>query len=177
MKKVPFIIFLDIDGVFNCQTFYKERQDKREKHGYPKEQTQLEYQKDQLCSERIMWFNKLVKDIDATVVISSTWRSSGVEELQEMFDYVGFTFKILDVTPYGGRISCRGDEIKHWLEQNITKEEYGINYYDFYKYAIIDDDSDMLLNQADHLFLTDNYSGLTPNTCYRIKRFATHKTF
>jgi hypothetical protein len=40
-------------------------------------------------------------------------------------------------------------------------------------YVIIDDDSDMLLHQAEHFFLTDNYSGLTPNTCYKIKRYLT----
>jgi len=27
------------------------------------------------------------------------------------------------------------------------------------------------------LDVTDNYSGLTPNTCYKIKRYFTHKTF
>jgi len=63
------------------------------------------------------------------------------------------------------------------LKKNINIKEHGVNYYDFYKYAIIDDDSDMLLNQEQNFFQTDNYSGLTPNTCYKIKRFATHKTF
>ena len=54
---------------------------------------------------------------------------------------------------------------------------FGIHYYDFYRFAIIDDDSDMLLNQQFNFFQTDNYSGLTPNICYRIKRFFIHKTF
>ena len=50
-------------------------------------------------------------------------------------------------------------------------ETCGCHYYDFYNYVIIDDDSDMLLNQQEHFFNTDYYSGLTHNTCYRIKRF------
>jgi hypothetical protein len=178
MKKIPFIIFLDIDGVFNCQLFYKERRARWLKDGSPdKNGTMAEYHQSQFCRERVTWFNDLVKDIDATVVVSSTWRGDGVEKLQEIFDSVGGTFKVHDVTPYGGKGTVRGCEIKMWICDNITKEEYGINYYDFYKYAIIDDDSDMLLNQANHFFQTDNYSGLTPNTCYKIKRFATHETF
>lgn len=28
-----------------------------------------------------------------------------------------------------------------------------------------------------HFFQTDNYAGLTPTICYKIKRFFTHKTF
>ena len=31
--------------------------------------------------------------------------------------------------------------------------------------------------QQAHFFQTDSYSGLTPNTVYKIKRFLTHKTF
>ena len=41
----------------------------------------------------------------------------------------------------------------------------------------VDDDGDMLLWQQHNFFQTDNYSGLTPNICYKIKRFFTHKTF
>ena len=48
--------------------------------------------------------------------------------------------------------------------------EFG-NKYSPYNYVIIDDDSDMLLWQANHFFQTDSYSGLTPNICYRIKRY------
>jgi len=177
MKKLPFFIFLDIDGVFNCQTFYRERHKrwKEEENRPKKSENEMDYYKDQFCKERVGWFNELVKDIDAKVVVSSVWRSHGVEKLQEIFDAVGFTFKIFDITPRTGYE--RGTEISKWLKDNIDKDVYGIHYFDFYRYAIIDDDSDMLLNQAPHFFQTDNYSGLTPNTCYKIKRYATHETF
>jgi hypothetical protein len=35
----------------------------------------------------------------------------------------------------------------------------------------------MLLWQQHNFFQTDNYSGLTPTTTYKIKRFFTQKTF
>ena len=175
MIKQPFIIFIDIDGVFNCETFYLERQTQWKKDGFPENESRADYYANQFCKKRIEWFNELVEEIDATVVVSSTWRSHGVEKLQEIFDSVGGTFKVFDVT--GSTGYERGTDISQWLKKNINIKEHGVNYYDFYKYAIIDDDSDMLLNQEQNFFQTDNYSGLTPNTCYKIKRFATHKTF
>lgn len=157
MKK-PFIIFLDIDGVLNCQVFYEKRKVK----GY----------KGNICKERMGWLNDLVKDLNATVVISSTWRSDGKQKLQEVFNEYGATFEIHDVTPYGGKGTVRGNEIRMWLSENISPETYGCYSHDFTRYAIIDDDSDMLLWQKANFFQTDSYSGLTPNICYKIKRFA-----
>lgn len=178
------IIFLDIDGVFNCQLFFKSKQyeDYKEakkslrKAVKSKEIESLDYYKSQICSERIEWFNELCKEVNAVVVISSTWRmGKTVEELQEIMNYCGGTFKIIDKTIHTGYE--RGTEISQWLKDNITPETYGCHYYDFYRYAIIDDDSDMLLSQANHFFQTDNYSGLTPITCYKIKRFFIHEAF
>ena len=178
------LIFLDIDGVFNCQLFYSSKQFKDYKEA--KKQLRkdvkaervdrLDYYANQICKERIKWFSELCKEINAEVVVSSTWRSGKtVEELQEIFDYCGGTFKVISKTPHTGYE--RGTEISKWLQDNIKEETHGCLYFDFHKYAIIDDDSDMLLNQRFNFFQTDNYCGLTPNTCYRIKRFITGKTF
>ena len=102
-------------------------------------------------------------------------RQIKIEELQEIFDYCGGTFKVISKTEHLG--FERGIEISKWLKDNIKPETHGCHYFDFHKYAIIDDDSDMLLNQRFNFFQTDNYSGLTPNTCYKIKRFITGRTF
>lgn len=186
------IIFLDLDGVLNCQLFYEEsmwhkllldkiplyRQVKKflRKLLKKKDITKMEYYASQLCKNRIAMLNDLCKETDSVVVISSTWRNNKtVDELQHILNNSGATFKIIDKTPFTGYE--RGTEISKWLKDNINKEEHGCLYFDFYRYAIIDDDSDMLLNQANHFFKTDNYSGLTPNTCYKIKRFFTHETF
>ena len=180
----PFIIFLDIDGVFNCQLFYKSQQfnDYKEakkslrKSLKAKEIEMLDYYQSQICRERIGWFNKLCKEVNAVVVISSTWRmGKTIEQLQEIMDYCGGTFKIIGKTDYNGYE--RGTEISKWLKDNIKPKTHGCHYFDFHRYAIIDDDSDMLLNQKEHFFQTDNYSGLTPTTCYKIKRFITGRTF
>lgn len=178
------LIFLDIDGVFNCQIFchskqfndYKEAKKSLRKSLKAKEIERMEYYSSQICRERIGWFNELCKDVDAEVIISSTWRmGKTIEELQDIINYCGGTFKIIGKTEHNGYE--RGTEISKWLKDNINPETAGCHYFDFYRYVIIDDDSDMLLNQQFNFFQTDNYSGLTPSTCYKIKRFFTHKTF
>lgn len=57
------IIFLDIDGVLNCQIFYTNRK---------KSKSIIEHPQDQICTERVEWLNQLCKDVNAKVVISST---------------------------------------------------------------------------------------------------------
>lgn len=183
------IIFLDIDGVFNCQMHYESEQfkdylDKNyksikkelRKQVKQKKIERLDYYASQICKERIKWFSELCQEVYAEVVISSTWRmGKTIEELQEIMDYCGGSFKIIDKTPRTGYE--RGTDISKWLQDNIKPETHGCHYFDFYRYAIIDDDSDMLLDQQYHFFQTDSYAGLTPQTCHKIKQFFTHKTF
>lgn len=163
-KKLPKnLIFLDIDGVLNCQLFYDTKPKKT-----------IYEPSDNIDPVRVGWLNELCDETDSAVVISSTWRMSGLEYCTKVLREAGATFTILDITP---RLHiARGCEIDQWLRDNCMIH-FGVHGHDFYRYAIIDDDSDMLLNQEPHFFHTDNYSGLTPNTCYRIKRFFTHKTF
>lgn len=173
------IIFLDIDGVLNCQLHYESKQfkDYRDakkqlvKDVKAEKISRMEYYQSQICKERVSWLNELCKDVEASVVISSTWRTNKtIEELQEIMDAAGGTFKIIDKTPSSDGL--RGPEIYEWIEVNSEKL-FNVYPSDFKRYAIIDDDSDMLLWQQPHFFQTDHYSGLTPNTCYRIKRFLT----
>jgi hypothetical protein len=167
------LIFLDIDGVLNCQLFFEE---KRQAERVREAKEPFAFEKGNICRERLEMFNTLCRETDSAVVLSSTWRTGKtVEWLQKMFLELGGTFQLLDKTGQcPSRI--RGAEIAQWLEINC-KAKFGVDYFDFYRYVIIDDDSDMLLNQAAHFFQTDSYAGLTPNTCYKIKRFLTKKTF
>lgn len=176
-------MFLDIDGVLNCELHYqsqqfdsyKQAQKQLEKDVKSGKIERLEFYKSQISNERIKMLNALCDETDTVIVVSSTWRKNKtVGDLQEIFDYCGATFKVIDKTPCTGYE--RGTEISLWLKENVSKY-FDCQYYDFYRYAIIDDDSDMLLNQQFNFFQTDNYSGLTLNTCYRIKRFFMHKTF
>lgn len=174
------IIFLDIDGVLNCQIFYESQQFKDSSkvlnniENFSHKNNMMEYYETQICRKRVKFLNDLCKETDSAIVVSSTWRHNHtLESLQNLFKYFGGTFQILDKT---GHCDCenRGCEIHKWIKAN-TQKYFETPYYDFYNYAIIDDDSDMLLGQQNHFFQTDSYSGLTPNTCYKIKRFLLSK--
>jgi len=147
------VIFLDIDGVLNCQVFY-------DRVGHKGEERLRN-----ICSQRIDWLNDLCEKINANVVISSTWRlGQSVAQLQEVLNEAGAKFRVIDKTPdMRGKGIVRGNEIYLWLQENRD--------YEFKDYVIIDDNSDMLLWQQRNFFHVDSYSGLTPNTCYKIKRF------
>lgn len=160
MIKKMNIIFLDIDGVLNCQTFY-ESLDKKER---------IDRISGQLCKMRVSLLNDLCEDINAKVVISSTWRHSGLEYCVSALKAMGATFDIIDITPsFKSEFMVRGNEIYAWIINN--KERIGCDRWEFNTYAIIDDDSDMLLWQQNNFFKVDNYSGLTHNTTYKIKNF------
>lgn len=186
------IIFLDVDGVLNYELFYEERYKHLQRfNNIPlykvvkkylkklvkkKEISRLDYYKSQMCPIRMQWLNELCEETNSAVVLSASMRASAdVLTLNRIFQYCGATFTIIDKTGHcEDRI--RGVEIYRWLKDNSMKW-FGVHSHDFYRWVIIDDDSDMLLWQQDHFFHVDAYAGLTPNTCYKIKRFFTHKTF
>jgi hypothetical protein len=155
------IIFLDIDGVLNCQVFY-------ENYGYPTGKTT--YEQENICSMRLKWIQDLCKDTNSQIVISSTWRlGRTIGYFEDTFINLGVELPILGLTPllsfsHSYNSVPRGCEIKEYL--NKYQEDYS-------NYAIIDDDGDMLLEQASHFFQTDAYAGLTPWTCQKIKDFFT----
>lgn len=186
------IIFLDVDGVLNHQIFYEERYAKMMKHNNiplykvvkrhlkklvkKKEIGQLNYYKSQMCPVRMQWLNDLCEATDSAVVLSASMRGRwDVLTLNKIFQYCGATFTIIDKTGHSDS-RVRGVEIQDWLRKN-SLYWFGVNYYDFYRYVILDDDSDMLLNQQNHFYHCDAYAGLTPNICYKIRRFFTHETF
>jgi hypothetical protein len=154
------LIFLDIDGVLNHRVYYNEiyQNDRYKTIGYP------------MCNidtKAIMLLNELIAKTRAKVVISSTWKkSNSLFYLKHLLGEMGFIGDIIGVTP---SLYCnesktslpRGFEIKVWLKDN------GYYWNNNYNYVILDDDSDMLMNQQQHFVYVDNCVGLTKNTIYK----------
>lgn len=112
-------IFLDIDGVLNvlCEG--------RDEYGC------LFHQ--HLVDSLAM----IVGETGAKIVISSTWRLSGLPIMIEMWEKRNLPGEVAGITPcfmreYGTTL-CRGKEIDAYLEEHPEIESY----------VIIDDDSDM----------------------------------
>ena len=89
---------------------------------------------------------KIVLATDCKVVLSSSWRHSqdGIDEV---------TKQVIDIFDVTGNCcsGIRGVEINNWLKQH---EEVT-------KYAILDDESDMLLWQKRQFFQTSWNTGIT----------------
>lgn len=87
---------------------------------------------------------KIQLDTGCEIVLSSSWRyhPDGVSATRKIVD-------LLDITPKLN--AARGEEIQAWLDKHpeVTK------------YAILDDDSDMLPEQLPNFFQTTFDDGLT----------------
>lgn len=150
------IIFLDVDGVLNCSTTEwrwdgKENKKKQEGgKGYIGMDPKL-----------VKLFNSIIKKTGAKIVLSSTWRHD-----RNWLDVM--TWNGLPRESFLGRTddlrdsdwhTRRGQEINKWLSESPPVE----------KYAILDDDSDMLPGQP--LFKTTWQAGLTKKIADSVIKF------
>jgi hypothetical protein len=153
------VIFLDIDGVLNCEDAYRAGECQYQEWIWEdgrKDHYQL------FCSWSKEWLNKLIEESGAKIVISSTWRHSGLEFMKKVWELEGMSGEIIGITPsiHAKGVSIpRGLEIKHYLENDLkfhhinwSREEQDqvIQESGVENYIIIDDDSDMLYNQRNH---------------------------
>ena len=157
------ILFLDIDGVLNSQTYA---------NSYTEEEWEnLTYFERHIDNKAIQLINYICDNTKAQVVISSTWRyGRTVEQLQDILNSRGGTFKIIDKTPEYD-IRYRGYEIDAWISKNRSKDENG-DYFEFANYAILDDDiGDMLMKQCDNIFEINRWTGITKEDADEIIEF------
>ena len=155
------IIFLDIDGVLNSDTWDKTDTFKNGiypfKHFDPK---------------AVSLFNKIISETNASVVLSSTWRLKyNIEEMRNIFAKVGIKCNLIDFTPdlkINNNYVVRGNEILKWCKDN--KDIIGCRFTDYTDFVIIDDNSDMLLWQSKYFFQTDRLCGLSPTITQNIIR-------
>lgn len=129
------IIFLDIDGVLNVigqgrdefgQLFHKHFEDN------------LKY---------------IIDSTNAKIVISSSWRCSGLKVMQDMWKKRNLAGEVIGITPYVNVNNSlafnerteRGLEIQSHIDDN--------NIVD---YVILDDDSDMLPHQMNRFVRCSN---------------------
>ena len=141
------VLFLDIDGVLNSEVFIRQRPDDQDNDAWV----------NMLDSVAIERLNSILVTLpEVEVVLSSSWRSSGKDEIQQALKEKGFRGTLLDVTPdlskkvgFLWTNEHRGAEIDAWLKGRDDVD----------KFAILDDDSDMSPHM-DRLVLTSWEFGL-----------------
>lgn len=133
------VLFLDVDGVLNTKGSFRVVQPESDV-----------FKLDMFLVDRL---KKVVRDTGCELVLSSAWRcfDGGREFLERT---LGVYF-LSETERFNG---CRGEEIQAWL-----KDRTGVT-----RYAIVDDDGDMLENQLRNFFQTDPDYGLTDTIAYRI---------
>jgi hypothetical protein len=160
------VIFLDIDGVLNVEVYITAFWDICKRMELTRPDAALlrkEVMRDEygnlfcpLACSKLAW---IINETDAKIVISSTWRSSGLSIMQEMWKHRGLAGEVIDVTPNAFRLPSlsfaerleRGTEIKTWLDSHPEVESY----------VIFDDDNDMLSEQLPYFIQTDEQYGIT----------------
>lgn len=159
------VLFTDIDGCLNsaasAEMFHAflKHEDPKYNRFYNssdlikfKPDMGLDCRASEFCPLAVSNYNYILQNIpDLKVVISSYWRwGRTVEQLQEIFTWLGLPAdRIIDKTPVIHNVQ-RGVEIEKWLD----------SHPEVTKYAIMDDDSDMLEEQLPNFFNIDGYNGL-----------------
>jgi len=162
MRKV---IFLDIDGVLNTKWGYTQmdRNTPKDKYGYA------------FDPNAVANLKKIVDEMGADIVISSSWKSFGFSGLEDMWQDRGLPGKLIGITPNSVSdemllnadldhielFSIRGMEIKEWLDKHGKNVSH---------YVIIDDVDNFLSSQKSHFVQTDPEVGITESDVKKVVR-------
>lgn len=133
------VIFLDIDGVLNVIA------------------REWDFYGPIFHKHFVENLKTIIDKTGAKLVISSTWRASGIDFMKEMWEFRKLPGEIIDITPTTIEIDEtnshlmdinmfsveRGYEIKQWLKYNKVDN-----------YVIIDDDTDFLPEQMKNFVQT-----------------------
>ena len=168
------LLFLDFDGVLNTERHYAELkgngQPYKDKYG------------PLFDPEAVANLQKIIKATDARIVVSSSWRYLGLEELQRMWHDRNLSGNIVGITPLHTDddklletdlsqldvitaemfSSSRGSEIKAYFDEvlEVSSESQ--------RYIILDDLKDVLPEQEDHFIRIDPIVGITREDVERV---------
>jgi hypothetical protein len=151
------VIFLDIDGVLNSLDNMRVNT-LLWKNNIGKSRDEFGHLFDERC---VKWLSYIIEKTNAVIVISSTWRSSGLDKMQTMWQARGLIGEIIACTPTmvkpeiinlyaaSNNEADRGYEIQQWIDDNKPE-----------RFCIIDDDSDMLNIQMPYFVRTQSDIGI-----------------
>ena len=161
------VLFLDIDGVLNSIDNMSVQGNLWHINNENKSRDDFGHLFDERCCR---WLKYIVEKTQCKIVISSTWRMSGLKTMRLMWDIRDLAGDIIDITPttvsqytinlYANTSNTadRGYEIQEWLDINKPN-----------RYCIVDDNNDMLSHQI--FVRTDGQIGLNYQTANKIVSF------
>ena len=163
------VIFLDIDGVLNTESFITHFWEYCRLNDMKRPEAKKEF--NELIRDEygnlfdpmaVNWLKYVIEQTGVTdIVISSSWRASGLQFMQDLWKHRGLCGNVIDITPYKAKNRLpkdlpfaerfeRGYEIKEWIDS-----------HDVESYVIFDDDNDMLPEQLPYFVQTNSVFGIT----------------
>lgn len=154
-NKYDKVIFLDIDGVLKPIISKDERM--KDKYG------------DLFNNHNIDILASIIEQTGAKIVITSTWKYNGLDNMRNLWQYRNLPGEIIDITPSEMDVVDagmedfydlvkRGHEIQLWIDNNNFKGNY----------VILDDVEDFLENQQSHFIKIDSTNRLDDRYVDRI---------
>ena len=156
------VIFLDIDGVLNVESYIVNVYDICKRVNIDPYQHMRDEYGHLFCPLTIRYLNWIIESCDAKIVISSTWRMAGEEWIKNMWKHRNLPGEIIGVTPI--LRSYRTDDdisFKDRAERGREIKDYLSQHPEITDYVIIDDDDDFLPEQEDKFVQTWHQYGLT----------------
>jgi len=109
------VIFLDIDGVLNYESFMLHP----ELHSGEHPVTSVEYAAEEIAPSCIRALKILVEQTDAKIIISSTWRHGrSIQTLGRILHEAGFDGEVIGKIDY--QKDSREAKILRWIENSHT---------------------------------------------------------
>lgn len=148
-------IFLDFDGVLNTENYIKALREQghpmSDKYGFYFDPT------------AVTNLAVIIEKTKAEIVISSSWKTDGLDRMKKMWIERNLPGKVIDITPSDFGMEeidfsnpddfvGRGREIQRWIQQNGSAKD---------RYVILDDLDDMLQSQYPFFIQTDPRIGIT----------------
>ncbi|SEH42426.1 HAD domain-containing protein [Selenomonas sp. KH1T6] len=126
------VIFLDVDGVLNSKQDGNSLQLRTDLH--------------------LQLLREIIASTGAKIVLSSSWRAGFAKARNTLSNRLReYGLEIMDSTPVLPGLTCRGDEIRQWLNDSGQSVE---------RFVILDDDDDMAEFTDTNLVQTDPEIGL-----------------
>lgn len=163
------LLFLDIDGVHHTEVYNAAVWDVFSVLEYARPEAKKMFKtviRDEFGNRfdpmTIRALKHIIDSTGAKIVISSSWRSDGLDVMQAMWKHRNLPGEVIGVTPNHmnktGSTLQRGKEIDEYLSQHPEVESY----------CIIDDDTDMESHQLINFVQTDSQYGLTWNNAEKV---------
>ncbi len=155
-------IFLDLDGVINVEVYINAIHEISGRMNIDYKEAIMDEYGMRFCPTSVAMLKYIIEKTGAKIVISSTWRHSGLKVMQEMWkarnlpgEVVGITPSFINDRPLNDNLPFkergeRGHEIAHYIK------EHGIT-----SWVQIDDDDDVLPEQESHFVQTNERYGIT----------------